>query len=96
MNLHPGTALKTIDSPRPLQLILRSINPAKSAFLAVTFESTFFETHNVFGSNIIQAGILVKVRRCSGVMVLIDMHHLEHPGACKGYACQGSKQAHEQ
>lgn len=50
-----------------LQLILRSINPAKSAFLAINFECSFFSTYNVYGGAMVQAGVLIKVSRvCSG------------------------------
>jgi hypothetical protein len=49
-----------------LQLILRSINPAKSAFLALNFECSFFSTYNVYGGAMVQAGVLIKVSRVAG------------------------------
>lgn len=44
-----------------LQLILRSINNAKSAFLSVTFRSVFFETYHVFDAAVVQTAMLMKV-----------------------------------
>eukprot|EP00878_Enallax_costatus_P046909 GHUV01057228.1.p1 GENE.GHUV01057228.1~~GHUV01057228.1.p1 ORF type:complete len:126 (+),score=26.60 GHUV01057228.1:240-617(+) len=45
----------------PERLVLRSINSARSAFLAVTFSANFFESYNVFGgTGLIQAGVLLK------------------------------------
>jgi hypothetical protein len=45
-----------------LQLILRAINSAHSAFLAVTLSSQFFESYNVFSNQgVVQAGVLIKV-----------------------------------
>jgi hypothetical protein len=49
-----------------LQLILRAINSAHSAFLAVSLSSHFFESYNVFSqAGVVQAGILIKV--CASV-----------------------------
>ena len=45
-----------------LQLILRSINSSRSAYASITFTSTFFDAYNVFGANVVQSGILAKVR----------------------------------
>lgn len=45
-----------------VQLILRAINSAHSAFLAVSLSSQFFESYNVFSQKgVVQAGILIKV-----------------------------------
>lgn len=51
------------------QVVLRSINSSSSAYAAVTFHSNFFEEYNVFGSNVIQAGVLMKV-------ALVSLHTL--------------------
>jgi hypothetical protein len=46
-------------------LVLRSINSARSAFLAVTLSAQFFESYNLFASTgLVQAGVLLKVRGC--------------------------------
>lgn len=46
-----------------LQLVLRSINSARSAFLAINFSANFFESYSVFGgTGLVQAGVLLKVR----------------------------------
>lgn len=48
-------------SPSP-QLVLRAINSAHSAFLAVSLSSHFFESYNVFSQRtVVQAGVLIKV-----------------------------------
>jgi hypothetical protein len=45
-----------------MQLILRAINSAHSAFLAVSLSSQFFESYNVFSQKgVVQAGVLIKV-----------------------------------
>lgn len=44
-----------------IQVVLRSINSSSSAYAAVTFHSNFFDEYNVFGANVIQAGVLMKV-----------------------------------
>lgn len=50
---------------RCLQLVLRSINSARSAFLAVTLSAQFFESYNLFASTgLVQAGVLLKVGGC--------------------------------
>ncbi len=49
------------------QFVLRSINSAKSAFLAVTFYSRFFESYEVFGNEVIQSAVLTKVRKGAGI-----------------------------
>jgi Rad9 len=55
---------QSVHAPRLPQLILRAINSARSAFLAVTMSSNFFESYNVFGAAaLVQAGVLLKVRR---------------------------------
>jgi hypothetical protein len=52
-----------------LQLVLRSINSARSAFLAVTLSAQFFESYNLFASTgLVQAGVLLKVRRICCVL----------------------------
>jgi hypothetical protein len=48
-------------SPVPAQLILRSINSSRSAYASVTFTNTFFDSFNVYGTQVVQAGILAKV-----------------------------------
>ena len=47
-----------------MQLILRSINTSRSAYASVTFYNTFFNGYDVFGTSVVQAGVLVKVRCC--------------------------------
>jgi len=48
-----------------VQLILRAINSAHSAFLAVSLSSNFFESYNVFSQRgVVQSGVLIKVRLC--------------------------------
>jgi hypothetical protein len=45
------------------QLVLRAINSAHSAFLAVSLSAQFFESYNVFSQRgLVQAGITIKVR----------------------------------
>uniref|UniRef100_A0A383VQ33 Uncharacterized protein n=1 Tax=Tetradesmus obliquus TaxID=3088 RepID=A0A383VQ33_TETOB len=45
----------------PERLVLRSINSARSAFLAVTLSAQFFESYNLFASTgLVQAGVLLK------------------------------------
>jgi cell cycle checkpoint control protein RAD9A len=46
----------------PERVILRALNPAKSAFLSITFTNTFFESFMVFDSALVQASVLMKVR----------------------------------
>jgi hypothetical protein len=49
------------------QLILTTINTAKSAFFAVTFFSSFFDTYSIASAlDKVQASVLLKVGRCSG------------------------------
>lgn len=40
--------------------MLRAINSAKSAFMAVTFAARFFESYAVVGAPLVQAGVLLK------------------------------------
>lgn len=48
-----------------MQLILRAINSAHSAFLAVSLSSSFFESYNVFSQRgVVEAGVLIKVSVC--------------------------------
>jgi hypothetical protein len=48
-----------------MQLVLRSINSARSAFLAVTLSAQFFESYNLFATTgLVQAGVLLKVCGC--------------------------------
>ncbi|KAF8072554.1 RAD9A [Scenedesmus sp. PABB004] len=45
----------------PERLVLRSINSARSAFLAVTLSCQFFESYSLFGATgLVQAGVLIK------------------------------------
>eukprot|EP00775_Hariotina_reticulata_P012101 gene12101-12240_t len=58
-------ALAAIDAALPgalpVQLVLRAINSARSAFLAVTLTAEFFESYNVFApTGLVQAGVLIK------------------------------------
>lgn len=55
--------------------MLRSINSAKSAFLAVTFYSRFFESYEVFGNEIIQSAVLAKVRNEQACSPAFRGHH---------------------
>jgi Rad9 len=43
------------------QLILRTINTAKSAFFAVTFGASFFDEYTVENSLVVQSAVLLKV-----------------------------------
>ena len=43
------------------QLILRSINTARSAFVAITFRNEYFDAFDVYDTVIVQAGVLIKV-----------------------------------
>lgn len=45
-----------------VQVVLRSINSSKSAYFSVSFQNTFFDEYNVFQRNIVQAGVLMKVK----------------------------------
>lgn len=62
------------------QLILRAINSSKSAFLAVSFGARFFDSYAVLNSNVVQAGILLKVRACS-----------LHACSLENVVCRGSR-----
>jgi len=44
-----------------VQLILRSINTARSAFVAITFRNETFDAFDVYETVIVQAGVLIKV-----------------------------------
>ena len=44
-----------------VQLILRSINMARSAFVAITFRNETFDAFDVYETVIVQAGVLIKV-----------------------------------
>lgn len=44
------------------QLVLRSINSSKSAFMSVSYNEPFFELFNVVGAHVVQSGVLMKVR----------------------------------
>lgn len=45
-----------------VQVVLRSINSSKSAYFSVSFQNTFFDEYNVFQRNVVQAGVLMKVK----------------------------------
>ncbi|GFR48808.1 hypothetical protein Agub_g10759, partial [Astrephomene gubernaculifera] len=65
---HFKTALQTLNKiggellieATPGQLILRSINTAKSAFLSVTYFSRFFESYDIFDTECVQSVVLSK------------------------------------
>lgn len=58
----PGLTLPHA-APRPAsQLILRCINATQSAYLSLTFHARYFETYDVFNQDVVQAGVLMKVR----------------------------------
>eukprot|EP00884_Botryococcus_braunii_P012178 jgi/Botrbrau1/20961/Bobra.0135s0079.1 len=44
----------------PGQIILRTINSSKSAYAAVTYYAAFFNNYDLFGTSVVQAGILMK------------------------------------
>ena len=46
---------------RAVQLILRSINSSRSAYASISFINTFFDAYNIFGTAVVQAGVLAKV-----------------------------------
>ena len=48
-----------------VQLILRSINTARSAFVAITFRNEYFDAFDVYETVIVQAGVLIKVRNAA-------------------------------
>ena len=52
-----GACYRTCD----MQLILRSINTARSAFVAITFRNEYFDAFDVYETVIVQAGVLIKV-----------------------------------
>lgn len=45
------------------QLVLRSINSSRSAFVSVTYYEDFFDAYDMGASAIVQAGILMKVSK---------------------------------
>ena len=47
---------------RDVQLILRSINSSRSAYASISFINTFFDAYNIFGTAVVQAGVLAKVK----------------------------------
>lgn len=53
---------KMADQIMVLQLILRSINSSRSAYASISFINTFFDAYNIFGTAVVQAGVLAKVR----------------------------------
>lgn len=65
-----------------LQLILRSINSSRSAYASITYTNAFFDAYNVFGSNVVQAGVLAKVSaqtllgRVPAALPAVVMHNL--------------------
>ncbi|KAL6782145.1 RAD9 [Auxenochlorella protothecoides x Auxenochlorella symbiontica] len=44
----------------PTRLILRCINPSRSAYLSLTFHASCFDAYDVFRSEVVQAGVLMK------------------------------------
>ncbi|CAL5223434.1 g5948 [Coccomyxa viridis] len=44
----------------PEKLILRSINSSRSAYASISFINTFFDAYNIFGTAVVQAGVLAK------------------------------------
>lgn len=60
---HYSDGTPACHAPCAPQLILRAINSSKSAFMAVTFNARFFESYSVLNASVVQAGILLKVRR---------------------------------
>lgn len=44
-----------------LQLVLRTINSARSAYMSVTFDARFFDEYHIFNCTVVQAGLLLKV-----------------------------------
>ena len=58
-----------------MQLPLRSINSSRSAYASISFIDTFFDSHNIFGASVVQAGVLAKVGGHTSVMLIYG--HLE-------------------
>ena len=48
----------------PLQLSLRSINSAHTAFMSVSYAATFFDSYDVYNCDVVQAGLFLKVCSC--------------------------------
>lgn len=44
-----------------LQLILRTLNTSRSAFVAINFHSSFFDSHAVYDSRDVKGSVLIKV-----------------------------------
>lgn len=63
-----------------LQLILRCINPSRSAYLSLTFHASCFDAYDVFRSEVVQAGVLMKVSAGAAVLVvsLYSMNPAQH------------------
>ena len=57
-----------------LQLALRGINTAKSAFLALYLRPGFFELYEVRNATVVQTSVLLKVRACGSGAALRSTH----------------------
>jgi hypothetical protein len=69
-------------------LILRAINSAHSAFLAVSLSSQFFESYNVFSQKgVVQAGVLIKVWTGADVLQQMHLTRLKKPYSSAARAC---------
>lgn len=77
----PGLTLPHA-APRPAsQLILRCINATQSAYLSLTFHARYFETYDVFNQDVVQAGVLMKVREVQPPRARPWSGGLDVPGA---------------
>ena len=72
-----------------LQLILRSINSSRSAYASISFINTFFDAYNIFGTAVVQAGVLAKVRHfhvpahvCDGLPQFLHHEFYGQPDLC--------------
>lgn len=59
--MHRSSEFSPVPCAPPLQLILRTINAARSAYMSVTLDARFFDEYHVFDCTVVQAGILMKV-----------------------------------
>lgn len=42
-------------------MVLRTINSSLSSYLSITYGANFFDSYDVLGCNVVQAGLLMKV-----------------------------------
>ena len=75
-----------------MQLVLRSINSSRSAYAAVIFHQQnqrFFSAYDTFGNQVVQAGIVLKVRTCTEQAGLQTRAGLTRLLCSKPWRCSG-------